>query len=819
MRGDDAYALNKKYTDSIVTGDVSVTKNADGSITFSANGGQSSVTLSADEVRGRGIKSAIVNDEGHLIITYSDNTVEDLGLIKGKNANVSVKDNTDTKLTLELTNYDSDGNPVTEITPNLKAEKIEVIENSNNADMNYKVDFITYDEEGNHKKIITSPKMKPTEYTIQPNTGNNAYSYKTDTTKKDENGTVTTTSPNLKGNIFWEGTDLVGDSIVFEVKAEDGINYSRINDLYLNTNTSNIYKRTDKNNVNNTWELIGCIKGIQGDSAYDVAVEQGYTGTKSEWLLSLVGQSNLTEKRWTKPLISEDTTDLQVWYYYQTGDNAWKYILTPPDDTYPAGKYAFNLNTKYYTFTSTQELVVGNDGTYDIKYIADERNSKITAYLTNKETSEKTEYTLDITITNEVPEGYNEVIVETEPLGKWVQTMYLGQSKNNCEEITITTGMSLEGIITADVFYNVIGEGKLKTLSETVKGAINEMFDLLKANKDTVLNTTNKTVFEAINELYSKHYMDCYELIDSDLLTHCLNAEYNPLSVNFIYCENCTSAPESSGGYGYAMLVVSQDTHYRQVIFYNPADSKIYINNIGANEANDGFGEWSGWNYELTSNDMTQTVNSNSTHKQIPSAKAVFDSIPIGTVQAYYGRAYDLAIPDGWMLCDGSIVNDVDSPLNGKALPDMRNRVLAMANSVNSIGTTAGSNTVKLNRNQLPNVSMETTGTLSYTPKGTITIGSNGSHSHSITVPDNTTGNPDGATDTSSSSETKRRYWRYPSSGYTGSVGSHNHSATFTGASQTLAITTSGSLNGGVTQQSINNMQSTIYIDYIMKIK
>ena len=634
-----SYANTGKRLKKYQAGDVTVTKNSDGSITFSANGGKSVITLSADEVRGRGIKSEIVNDEGHLIITYSDNTAEDLGLIKGKHAEVKIKDNTEYKTTLELTNYDSDGNPVTEITPNLKQPKITITENENNNETNYKLDVNTYDEEGNMTKTITTPNMKPTEYTIQPNTGNNAYSYKNDITKKDENGTITTTSPNLKGNIFWEGTDLVGDSIVFEVKAEDGINYSRINDFYLNTETSDIYKRTDSGNVNNTWVKIGCIRGVQGYSAYDVAVEQGYTGTKSEWLLSLVGQSNLTEKRWTKPLISEDATDLQVWYYYQTGNNAWKYIITPPDGTYPANNYAFKLNTKYYTFTSTQELVIGDDGTYDIRYIADERNSKITAYLTNKETSEEKEYTLDMTITNEVPEGYNEVIVETEPLGKWVQTMYLGQSKNNCEEITITTGMSLEGIITADVFYNVIGEGKLKTLSETVKGAINEIFDLLKANKDTVLDTNNKTVFEAINELYSKHYMDCYELIDSDLLTHCLSLEYRTLSSNFIYCENCTGVPVGNNGYGYAMLIISQDTHYRQIVFFDPSTGKINTNNIGANADNTDFGEWSGWG--------------SATNEEA-----------IGTVKAYYGRHYGLTIPYGWALCDGSVINDENSPLN-----------------------------------------------------------------------------------------------------------------------------------------------------------
>lgn len=67
----------KKYQ----CGDVSVTKNADGSITFSANGGQSSVTLSPDEVRGLGIKKVEINSNNHLICTLDDDTTIDAGVL------------------------------------------------------------------------------------------------------------------------------------------------------------------------------------------------------------------------------------------------------------------------------------------------------------------------------------------------------------------------------------------------------------------------------------------------------------------------------------------------------------------------------------------------------------------------------------------------------------------------------------------------------------------------------------------------------------------------------------------------------------------
>lgn len=816
LKAEDALAASIAYTDGVVTGDLKITETSDGGLQFSANGGSSVVVLGPDRVRGRGIKSTAINDSQHLIITYSDDEVEDLGLIKVKSDRISINENSEFKMNLKITKYDDNGNESEEITDNLKPAVIKVEEDGSNDDVNYRINFTTYDENGNPSKTLTSPNMMPPKHNINPNENNNDYSFKVNISTKDENGTKLEITPNLKGNIFWEGVDIIGESMIFEVKAEDGINYSRKNDLYLNSVSGNIYKRTDTDNVNNFWTKIGCLKGPIGKGAYQEAVEEGFSGTRAEWLLTLVGQSNLTEKRWQKPLISDEGTDMQVWYYYQIDGNepntAWKYILTPPDGLYRAGNYAFNVNTKYYTFTSVQDLEIGGAGIYDIKYIADERNGKLTAYLTNKETSEEIEYTLDITIQSSVPEGFIEVPVSATLLGKWVQTMYLGSSKTNCEEITITTGMSLDGIITSDVFFGIIGDSVLK-IGINVKDAINKIFDMIKSDPDAVLNTNANSLFEAVNELVDQKYMDCYELVDSNLLDHALNSEYKTLSSNFIYCENCTNTPSGNNGYGYVMMIISQDTHYRQLIFFDPSNGKISTNNIGANETNDGFGLWSGWNYGLGYSDVTQKVNSNSTDKEIPSAKAVFDSIPIGTIQAYYGRAYDLTIPDGWMLCDGSIINDEKSPLNGKTLPDMRNKVLAMANSVSDIGSTTGSNIFKLNKNQLPNVSIETTGTLSYTPKGTITINSNGSHTHSYGR----------ISDTHSKVKIDAdKDWGHTGSwgtGNTGSAGSHSHSATFKGASQTLSITTSGSLNGGVTQQSINNMQATMYVEYIMKIK
>ena len=57
-------------------------------------------------------------------------------------------------------------------------------------------------------------------------------------------------------------------------------------------------------------------------------------------------------------------------------------------------------------------------------------------------------------------------------------------------------------------------------------------------------------------------------------------------------------------------------------------------------------------------------------------SKAEFDAgrlVPIGLISAYFGDPATL--PANWKVCDGSVVNDPESPLNGKTLPDLRDRL------------------------------------------------------------------------------------------------------------------------------------------------
>jgi hypothetical protein len=47
--------------------------------------------------------------------------------------------------------------------------------------------------------------------------------------------------------------------------------------------------------------------------------------------------------------------------------------------------------------------------------------------------------------------------------------------------------------------------------------------------------------------------------------------------------------------------------------------------------------------------------------------------MPVGTVVYWYSSidGVPLSLPRGWMLCDGSMVDDHASPLYGKRVPDI----------------------------------------------------------------------------------------------------------------------------------------------------
>lgn len=50
----------------------------------------------------------------------------------------------------------------------------------------------------------------------------------------------------------------------------------------------------------------GALKGNDGASAYEVAVSEGFEGTRKEWLESLKGGADPTDIDWSTPLPEDD---------------------------------------------------------------------------------------------------------------------------------------------------------------------------------------------------------------------------------------------------------------------------------------------------------------------------------------------------------------------------------------------------------------------------------------------------------------------------------------------------------------------------------
>lgn len=81
------------------------------------------------------------------------------------------------------------------------------------------------------------------------------------------------------------------------------------------------------------------------------------------------------------------------------------------------------------------------------------------------------------------------------------------------------------------------------------------------------------------------------------------------------------------------------------------------------------------------------------------------DSIPVGTIIGWYDYAGLLTMPQGWMLCDGSIVNESNynsqhaagdwlvyvgaSPIGGIYLPNLNNKFLKGTDAATQSGTSA----------------------------------------------------------------------------------------------------------------------------------
>ena len=252
--------------------------------------------------------------------------------------------------------------------------------------------------------------------------------------------------------------------------------------MYINVDTSDYYIRDDANSINNSWCYKGNLQGIQGMNNYELAVKNGFIGTEQDYLDSLVGEANDTHIVSSKPIIADDTTELKTWYYYQIDGNgsntAWKYkMYLPTTADLPAGKYAVYYSMKPYRgeFTVDTPAMTDKD-TYRYFVIMD--LDAITTTIYKESIADGTTEVLE-TVQCEQKEPTDEYIIIDEPmeqLGQWVQTLYIGSTKEDASEVTLTTGTSVTGFISTLTFEEIVGNRS----------------DLLTADKTSIVNAINE---------------------------------------------------------------------------------------------------------------------------------------------------------------------------------------------------------------------------------------------------------------------------------------------------------------------------------------
>ena len=305
---------------------------------------------------------------------------------------------------------------------------------------------------------------------------------------------------NIKGGNIYSGEEVDSKDEHTVVKIIDG---SRVGDLYLNTKTDVLYRRTDDNSSDYTWTKIAELKGKTGQSNYEIWLELPGNQDKSkvQYIEYMRNQFKQVKRVWDKPLLSDEGTDLNCIYYYQEGQNAWLSKLYVPDDKdFGVGKYTYFDGIRWLSFENNTQVIPSHTMKDTVYFycIYDEKSLKCRAHSVNKQTGEDKALGngwVDLTISDTKPDDSYELHeTRLERLGRWKTTLYAGDTKADALEVTEDGTSSLDGVITTEIFNSLMGAVDLETENKTIKGAINEV-NTNKANtKDLTRHTSNTNI-------------------------------------------------------------------------------------------------------------------------------------------------------------------------------------------------------------------------------------------------------------------------------------------------------------------------------------
>lgn len=77
--------------------------------------------------------------------------------------------------------------------------------------------------------------------------------------------------------------------------------------------------------------------------------------------------------------------------------------------------------------------------------------------------------------------------------------------------------------------------------------------------------------------------------------------------------------------------------------------------------------------------------------------------VPIGGLMPSLHALYGIPMPDGWVSCDGQVLNDPASLLHGQPIPDLNGQAATVIGAGGSFGTFVGANTNTIGVGNLPN--------------------------------------------------------------------------------------------------------------------
>lgn len=79
-----------------------------------------------------------------------------------------------------------------------------------------------------------------------------------------------------------------------------------------------------------------------------------------------------------------------------------------------------------------------------------------------------------------------------------------------------------------------------------------------------------------------------------------------------------------------------------------------------------------------------------------------FTRIPIGGLMPSLHALYGTPLPYGWVACNGQVLVDADSPINGETIPDLNGEAATVIGAAAGLGTFVGANTNTISVANLP---------------------------------------------------------------------------------------------------------------------